>query len=48
MLIYGIIGGIIILVIAVMLLKRVAVKAQDEDETEFFDYSDESKEGDAE
>lgn len=47
-LIYGIIGGIIVLVIAVMLLKRVAVKAQDEDETEFFDYSDESKEEDAE
>ena len=43
-----VIGGIIVLVIAVMLLKRVAVKAQDEDETEFFDYSDESKEEDAE
>lgn len=47
-LIFGIIGGIIVLIIAVMLLKRVAVKAQDEDETEFFDYSDESKEEDAE
>lgn len=47
-LIFGIIGGIIVLVIAVMLLKRVAVKAQDEDETEFFDYSDESKEEEAE
>lgn len=47
-LIFGILGGIIVLIIAVMLLKRVAVKAQDEDETEFFDYSDDSKEEDAE
>lgn len=37
----GIFGGIIILAIAVLILKRVAVKAQDDDETEFFDYSDE-------
>lgn len=47
-LIFGIIGGIIVLIIAVMLLKRVAVKAQDEDETEFFDYSDASKEEETE
>lgn len=37
----GIFGGIVILAIAVLILKRVAVKAQDDDETEFFDYLDE-------
>ena len=37
----GIFGGIVILAIAVLILKRVAVKAQDDDETEFFDCLDE-------
>ncbi len=44
----GIFGGIIILAIAVLILKRVAVKAQDDDETEFFDYSDEPENEDGE
>lgn len=44
----GIFGGIIILVIAVLILKRVAVKAQDDDETEFFDCSDEPENEDEE
>lgn len=44
----GIFGGIIILVIAVLILKRVAVKAQDDDETEFFDYLDEPENEDEE
>lgn len=44
----GIFGGIIILAIAVLILKRVAVKAQDDDETEFFDYSDETENEDGE
>lgn len=44
----GIFGGIIILVIAVLILKRVAVKAQDDDETEFFDYLDEPENEDGE
>lgn len=44
----GIFGGIIILAIAVLILKRVAVKAQDDDETEFFDYSDEPENEDVE
>lgn len=44
----GIFGGIIILAIAVLILKRVAVKAQDDDETEFFDYLDEPENEDEE
>ena len=44
----GIFGGIIILVIAVLILKRVAVKAQDDDETEFFDCLDEPENEDEE
>ena len=44
--IFGILCGIFVLIIAVMLLKRVAIKAQDDDETEFFDYSDETKKDD--
>ena len=44
----GIFGGIIILAIAVLILKKVAVKAQDDDETEFFDYSDELENEDGE
>lgn len=44
----GIFGGIVILAIAVLLLKRVAVKAQDDDETEFFDYLDEPENEDEE
>lgn len=43
MMIFGILGGIIVLLIAVMLLKRVAIKAQDDDETEFFDSYRESE-----
>lgn len=44
----GIFGGIVILAIAVLILKRVAVKAQDDDETEFFDYLDEPENEDKE
>ena len=44
----GIFGGIVILAIAVLILKRVAVKAQDDDETEFFDYLDEPENEDEE
>ena len=44
----GIFGGIVILSIAVLILKRVAVKAQDDDETEFFDYLDEPENEDEE
>lgn len=44
----GIFGGIIILAIAVLILKRVAVKAQDDDETEFFDCLDEPENEDEE
>lgn len=44
----GIFGGIVILAIAVLILKRVAVKAQDDDETEFFDYLDEPEDEDEE
>lgn len=44
----GIFGGIVILAIAVLLLKRVAVKAQDDDETEFFDCLDEPENEDEE
>lgn len=44
----GIFGGIIILAIAVLILKRVAVKAQDDDETEFFNYLDEPENEDEE
>lgn len=44
----GIFGGIVILAIAVLILKRVAVKAQDDDETEFFEYSDELENEDEE
>lgn len=44
----GIFGGIFILAIAVLILKRVAVKAQDDDETEFFDYLDEPENEDEE
>lgn len=44
----GIFGGIVILVIAVLILKRVAVKAQDDDETEFFDCLDEPENEDEE
>ena len=46
--ILGIFGGIVILAIAVLILKRVAVKAQDDDETEFFDYLDEPENEDEE
>ncbi len=46
--IFGILGGIFVLAIAVMILKRVAIKAQDDDETEFFDCSDEVKKDNAE
>lgn len=45
---FGIFGGIVILAIAVLILKRVAVKAQDDDETEFFDYLDEPENEDEE
>lgn len=44
----GIFGGIVILAIAVLILKRVAVKAQDDDETEFFDCLDEPENEDKE
>lgn len=44
----GIFGGIVILAIAVLILKRVAVKAQDDDETEFFDCLDEPENEDEE
>lgn len=44
----GIFGGIVILAIAVLILKRVAVKAQDDDETEFFNYLDEPENEDEE
>lgn len=44
----GIFGGIVILAIAVLILKRVAVKAQDDDETEFFDYLDDPENEDEE
>lgn len=44
----GIFGGIVILAIAVLILKRVAVKTQDDDETEFFDYLDEPENEDKE
>ena len=44
----GIFGGIVILAIAALILKRVAVKAQDDDETEFFDYLDEPENEDEE
>lgn len=44
----GIFCGIVILAIAVLILKRVAVKAQDDDETEFFDYLDEPENEDEE
>ena len=44
----GIFGGIVILAIAVLILKRVAVKAQDDDETEFFDFLDEPEDEDEE
>lgn len=44
----GIFGGIVILAIAVLILKRVAVKAQDDDETEFFDYLDDLENEDEE
>lgn len=44
----GIFGGIVILAIAVLILKRVAIKAQDDDETEFFDYLDEPENEDEE
>lgn len=44
----GIFGGIVILAIAVLILKRVAVRAQDDDETEFFDCLDEPENEDEE
>lgn len=44
----GIFGGIVILAIAVLILKRVAIKAQDDEETEFFDYLDEPENEDEE
>lgn len=44
----GIFGGIVILAIAVLILKRVAVKAQDDDETEFFDCLDDPENEDEE
>lgn len=44
----GIFGGIVILAIAVLILKRVAVKVQDDDETEFFDYLDDPENEDEE
>lgn len=44
----GIFCGIVILAIAVLILKRVAVKAQDDDETEFFDCLDEPENEDEE
>lgn len=44
----GIFGVIVILAIAVLILKRVAVKAQDDDETEFFDCLDEPENEDEE
>lgn len=42
--IFGILAGIVVIAAAVLILKRTAVKAIDDDETEFFDYDFDSDE----